>query len=30
MKDSNMNNLFIDQQMFEGYLLKEPELIFQE
>ena len=30
MKDSNMNNLFIDQQMFEGYLLKEPELILQE
>lgn len=30
MKDSNMNNLFIDQQMFEGYLLKEPKLILQE
>ena len=30
MKDNNMNNLFTDQQMFEGYLLKEPELILQK
>lgn len=29
MRDNNMNNLFTDQQMFEGYLLKEPELILQ-
>lgn len=30
MKDNNMNNLFTDQQMFGGYLLKEPELILQK
>ena len=30
MKDNNMNNLFTDQQMFGGYLLKEPELIIQK
>ena len=30
MRDNNMNNLFTDQQMFEGYLLKEPELILQK